>query len=360
MKLFKQDYISFDGSGAFVTASGEGRESVADGADVAYRLSRIAEEEYERMTADRPAPNAVDAADMSAYTGVASQDAQAPLGDAAASPFAPVALVVARGKAAKRTIMAVQDAGMVACVTCTDDKRGEAYLRAADAKASLGEKHDDALYSNAYAVLKAAEETGAQVILLTEDAQVLAGVDTFLARAVAAGRRVFTQLGDSPQLGWVLCATDKTDEVCGAWRTCKHCKLAFDSASLAAGHYVCPSCGGYLRMSSDECINDLLDTGTFQEWDRVVDQTDPLEFPGYLGKLEAQRAKTGLEEGVRTGQGAIAGLKCAIGIMESTFFMGSMGSVVGEKVTRLFERATVEHLPVIIFTASGGARMRTL
>ena len=285
------------------------------------------------MTADGTAPNAVDAADMSAYTGVGSQHAQAPLvaqaGGSAAFAPAPVALVVARGKAAKRTIMAVQDAGMVACVACTDDKRADAALRAADAKVSLGEKQLDALYSNGYAVLKAAEEADAQVILLIEDAQALSGVDTFLARAAVAGRRVFTQLGDSPQLGWVLCTTDKTDEVCGQWRTCKHCKLTFDGASLAAGHYVCPSCGGYMRMTSDERIDDLLDAGTFQEWDRV-----------------------------RTGQGSIAGLKCAIGIMESTFFMGSMGSVVGEKVTRLFERATAEHLPVIIFTASGGARMQ--
>lgn len=120
-----------------------------------------------------------------------------------------------RGKAAKRTIMAVQDAGMVACVACTDDKRADAALRAADAKVSLGEKHLDALYSNGYAVLKAAEEADAQVILLIEDAQALSGVDTFLARAAAAGRRVFAQLGDSPQLGWVLCTTDKTDDVCG-------------------------------------------------------------------------------------------------------------------------------------------------
>uniref|UniRef100_UPI0025D75A06 biotin carboxylase N-terminal domain-containing protein n=1 Tax=uncultured Senegalimassilia sp. TaxID=1714350 RepID=UPI0025D75A06 len=190
MKLFKQDYISFDGSGSFVTASGDARESVVDDADVAYRLSRIAEEECERMTADGTAPNAVDAADMSAYTGVGSQHAQAPLtaqaGGSAAFAPAPVALVVARGKAAKRTIMAVQDAGMVACVACTDDKRADAALRAADAKVSLGEKHLDALYSNGYAVLKAAEEADAQVILLIEDAQALSGVDTFLARAAAA------------------------------------------------------------------------------------------------------------------------------------------------------------------------------
>ena len=106
MKLFKQDYISFDGSGSFAAVSGDARENVVDDADVAYRLSRIAEEERERMTADDTAPNAVDAADMSAYTGIASQHAQAPLsaqsGESAAFASAPVALVVARGKAAKR------------------------------------------------------------------------------------------------------------------------------------------------------------------------------------------------------------------------------------------------------------------
>ena len=76
------------------------------------------------------------------------------------------------------------------------------------------------------------------------------------------------------------------------------------------------------------------------------------------GKLAAQRAKTGLEEAVRTGEGRIAGLRVAVGIMESQFFMGSMGSVVGEKLARMVERATDERLPVVIFTASGGARMQ--
>ena len=98
MKLFKQDYISFDGSGSFVTVSGDARESVVDDADVAYRLSRIAEEERERMTSEGTAPNAVDAADMSAYTGVAAQHAQAPLGaqagESAAIPPAPIALAI--------------------------------------------------------------------------------------------------------------------------------------------------------------------------------------------------------------------------------------------------------------------------
>ena len=171
--------------------------------------------------------------------------------------------------------------------------------------------------------------------------------------------RVFRPLSvDAPLLGWVLCTTDKPAFESDAWRACPQCGLKFDEASLAAGHYVCPTCGGYLRMSSSERIDDTLDADSFVEWNRVVPETDPLDFPGYLGKLETQRAKTGLEEGVRTGEGRIAGLRVAVGIMESQFFMGSMGSVVGEKVARLVERATDERLPVVIFTASGGARMQ--
>ncbi len=336
MKLFKQDYISFDGSGSFVTASGDARESVVDDADVAYRLSRIAEEERERMTADGTAPNAVDAADMSAYTGVGFRSMpRRPLLRRRAGlrrlllRRLPLWLRAAKPRSAL-SWRCRMPAWWPASRAPTTNARMRLCARPMR-RSALARKHVDALYSNGYAVLKAADQADAQVILLTEDAQALSGVDTFLARAAATGRRVFTQLGDSPQLGWVLCTTDKTDGVCGAWRTCKHCKLTFDGASLAAGHYVCPSCGGYLRMTSDERIDDLLDAGTFQEWDRVIEQTDPLGFPGYLDKLEAQRGKTGLEEGVRTGQGSIAGLKCAIGIMESTFFMGSMGSVVGER-----------------------------
>ncbi len=163
---------------------------------------------------------------------------------------------------------------------------------------------------------------------------------------------------DAPALGWILCSTDKPPLDDGTWRTCQRCGLSFDEASLASGHSTCPSCGGYFRMSSAERIDDTLDAGSFEEWNRSVPETDPLGFPGYGGKLAAQRAKTGLEEAVRTGEGRIAGLRVAVGIMESQFFMGSMGSVVGEKLCRLVERATDERLPVVIFTASGGARMQ--
>ncbi len=366
MKLNKQGYVTFDNAGAFVqeAAGAEKAQAAAPNtaadsdADVVYRLGRICEEARTDMGTS---PNALGATDMSVYTAVEPGRAQSMPGcsDASAGEQSgPVALVVARGRLAKKTILAAEDVGFSVCAAYTQDRRGEAYLKLANSKVSLGEQYSDALFSNSYAVLEAAHACKASVILLGEEAAPLSKVDTFLSRANAEGIRVFTSLGDSPHFGWVLCTTDKDAAGFGAWRTCKHCKLKFDSASLAAGHYVCPSCGEYLRMNSTERINDLLDAGSFQEWDRVLAETDPLKFPGYMDKLEAQREKSGLEEAVRTGVGAIAGLRAAIGIMESTFFMGSMGNVVGEKVTRLFERATEERLPVIIFTASGGARMQ--
>ncbi len=363
MKFNKQDYITFDNEGSFKQEAAPVEQAVSDAAsstdaDVVYRLGRICEEARADMNTS---PNALGATDMSVYTQVEPGRAQSlPThdgGDVIAQD-GPVALVVARGRMAKKTILACQDVGFSVCAAYTQDCRGEAHLKLADSKVSLGEAYTDALFSNSYAVLEAAHACKASVILLGEEAEPLSTVDTFLSRANAEGIRVFTSLGDSPQLGWILCTTDKDAAGFGSWRTCRHCKLKFDSASLAAGHYVCPSCGGYLRMNSTERINDLLDAGSFEEWDRVIAETDPLNFPGYRDKLEAQREKSGLEEAVRTGEGTIAGLRVAIGIMESTFFMGSMGNVVGEKVTRLFERATELRLPVIIFTASGGARMQ--
>ena len=163
---------------------------------------------------------------------------------------------------------------------------------------------------------------------------------------------------DAVGFGWVLCTTERTVPEEEEWRVCRHCGLTFDGAGLAAGHYVCPQCGGYFRMTSDERIADLLDAGSFAEWDTGLAERDPLDFPGYLDKIEGLRERTGLEEAVRTGSGSIAGLKLALGVMDSSFLMGSMGTVVGERVSRLFDRATEERLPVVIFTASGGARMQ--
>ena len=98
--------------------------------------------------------------------------------------------------------------------------------------------------------------------------------------------------------------------------------------------------------------------GTFKELFTGIESKDPLHFPGYQKKLATMREKTGLDEAVVTGTALIKGQTVALGIMDSNFIMASMGTVVGEKITRLFEYATVEQLPVILFTASGGARMQ--
>lgn len=156
----------------------------------------------------------------------------------------------------------------------------------------------------------------------------------------------------------MLCTTEKAAPAVDRWRACPHCGLKFAEESLAASHYVCPTCGGYFRMTSDERIADLLDSGSFEEWDAHMPEPDPLEFPGYTEKLAALREKTGLDEGIRTGAGRIAGIRTAFAVMESTFLMGSMGTAVGEKMARLVRRAADEGLPVVAFTASGGARMQ--
>lgn len=364
MKQRKQAYITLSGDGTMVSQhqpSGAS-DSEPESADVAYRLSRIFEESLRSSVA----PNALNAADMSEYSVMAASDSLAAYtmktsapNDVIVDASKPVALVMARSKAARRMIQSVVDAGFTVCAASTQDRRSDAYLKIAHCTVSLGDKYSDALFCNSHAVLTAAEECGASVVLLCDEALPLAEVDSFLARAAARHIRVFRPLSaEAPLLGWVLCTTDKPAIEGGAWRTCPHCNLPFDEASLASGHYVCPTCGGYFRMSSAERINDLLDANSFMEWNRFIPETDPLGFPGYEGKLATQREKTGLEEAVRTGEGSIAGLRVALGIMESQFFMGSMGSVVGEKVARLVERATDERLPVVIFTASGGARMQ--
>ena len=355
MKQRKQNYITLSADGKVLAPQAADSEpaldSVPEAADVAYRIARAAEEAAAALPL---APNAMDAADMSEYTDVAV-GRSASSGDVAK----PVVLVMARAKTSKKMLQAASEAGFSTCAVYTQDRHLEPHLKLAQQAVCLGERYSPALFCNSCAVLEAAEACGASVVLLCDEALPLAEVDSFLARAAARGIRVFRALDqDAPSLGWVLCTTEKAPVDGGAWRACPHCGLKFDEASLASGHYVCPTCGGYLRMSSTERVNDLLDADSFVEWDRVVAETDPLGFPGYPEKLEAARAKSGLEEAVRTGEGRIAGLRFAIGIMDSQFFMGSMGSVVGEKVSRLVDRAIAERLPVVIFTASGGARMQ--
>ena len=138
---------------------------------------------------------------------------------------------------------------------------------------------------------------------------------------------------------------------------CPGCKYTIYQKDLGSER-ICPHCGYTFRISVQERLALTIDMGTFLEMFKGIETQDPLNFPGYQKKLASMREKTGLDEAVVTGTALIRGEKVALGIMDSNFIMASMGTVVGEKITRLFEYATAEKLPVVLFTASGGARMQ--
>ncbi len=144
----------------------------------------------------------------------------------------------------------------------------------------------------------------------------------------------------------------------GLWRKCNKCLKPIVAGDVRNNFYICPRCGGYFRVHARRRIEMLADEGSFTEWDAKTEISDPLGFPGYERKLAAEREKTGLDEAVVTGRLTIGGFPAVIGVCDARFLMGSMGHVVGEKITRAVERATEERLPVILFACSGGARMQ--
>ena len=144
----------------------------------------------------------------------------------------------------------------------------------------------------------------------------------------------------------------------GLFHKCARCGETIFSEELRKDLFVCPSCGNYFRMYASTRIAMMADEGTFEEWDTDIKETNPLGTPGYEDKLAKLRDKTGLDEAVATGKCLIGGNPAAIAVMDCRFMMASMGEVVGEKITRMVEKATEQKLPVIIFTASGGARMQ--
>ena len=139
---------------------------------------------------------------------------------------------------------------------------------------------------------------------------------------------------------------------------CPECKKIYLSKELENNLKVCTNCDYHYKMTARERVSILLDEGTFESFDENLRTSNPLKFPSYLEKIEIDSLKTGLNEAVLTGMGSIKGAQVVIAIMDSHFRMGSMGSVVGEKITRAIEKATEFELPFIIFTASGGARMQ--
>src|SRR5690606_41082233 len=118
----------------------------------------------------------------------------------------------------------------------------------------------------------------------------------------------------------------------------------------------CSSCGHHFRLNARERIGMTLDEGSFVEHDADMLSEDPLGLPGYAAKLEQQKQKTGQLEAIVTGEGMIGGFRVVAAVMDFEFFSGSMGSVVGEKITRAIEQAHANKLPLIIFSTSGGAR----
>ena len=139
---------------------------------------------------------------------------------------------------------------------------------------------------------------------------------------------------------------------------CPTCEVSYKKEELTTNLYVCSACGHHMRIGARKRILMTVDENSFTEHDAGLRTKDPLAFPAYQEKLKKAEEQSGESEAVITGIAKIADIPCGIFAMESGFMMGSMGTVVGEKITRLFEYATENKLPVIGFTVSGGARMQ--
>lgn len=150
----------------------------------------------------------------------------------------------------------------------------------------------------------------------------------------------------------------KQDVPEGIMTKCPSCKKIMYSKELIKNLKVCVHCGYHHPMNSKERLKSFVDEGSFVELDRYMISENPLGFPDYIEKLEKDRQKTNINEAVVTGVCKIDGHDAVVAVMDSTFRMGSMGSVVGEKITRAIEKAAEQSIPFIIFTASGGARMQ--
>lgn len=146
----------------------------------------------------------------------------------------------------------------------------------------------------------------------------------------------------------------------GLWVKCPGCSEIVFKQELESNLQTCPKCGHHFQMSRDERINMLIEPDTFEEWDEQLVSVDTLGFTGtasYPSKLAENKKKTGYNDAITIGKGMLSDLEIGLGVMDFAFLGASMGSVVGEKVTRLIEKCTEAGLPVVVVCASGGARM---
>ena len=144
----------------------------------------------------------------------------------------------------------------------------------------------------------------------------------------------------------------------GAWTKCDSCGELLFYEDVEENMDCCPKCGMHFRIGARKRIGYLVDKGSFTEWDVDLQTENVLSFPNYEQKIKKMQKETGLLEGVITGIGTIGNNPAVVASMDANFMMGSMGHVVGEKITRAVEKATSMELPIIIFTTSGGARMQ--
>lgn len=151
------------------------------------------------------------------------------------------------------------------------------------------------------------------------------------------------------------------DGLPGLWTKCVHCEAQLPKKDLEDNDMVCPLCDYHFRINARTRISQLFDENSFQEMFAQIKPTDPLEFvdtESYKDRIKKAKDKTGLDDAVITGIGNISGHKVATAVMDFEYMGGSMGSVVGEKVTRIMEEAIKEKIPMLAITSSGGARMQ--
>ena len=151
---------------------------------------------------------------------------------------------------------------------------------------------------------------------------------------------------------------EASEKMIGKWVKCNNCKEIIYKEELHKNLSVCPNCGKHFRLSSRRRIKQIADEGTYEEIGADILTKDPLNFEGYLKKVELLKEKTKIQEAVKCGKCKINGEEAVLAVMDGNFLMGSMGSAVGERITLAIETAIKNQLPIIIFCVSGGARMQ--
>ena len=155
--------------------------------------------------------------------------------------------------------------------------------------------------------------------------------------------------------------SDKREIAEGMWLKCPQCQEVVYRKMLEENHFICTNCTHHFRITSDNYIQLLMDDGKYDEIAENVQSVDPLNFQAtknYTDQIRAAQEKTGNKDAVKTLVGNVNGIKAVLAIMDFSFIGGSMGSVVGEKISQAIDRAAADHLPLVIITASGGARMQ--